>query len=140
VKRTIEILVRAFLVIIAIGAWGLIAVYIYWPAGIEYKIDLLRSLLVASTALVGFTSIFLFKTISEGEKFVRELGISERKMKNLRIFLSWSVITGLLAILAVMFYFISYEISLIIVAWVLFILQLEVFVLPLIFTKIIAFR
>ncbi len=139
-KRTIEILVRAFLVIIAIGAWGLIAVYIYWPAGIEYKIDLLRSLLVASTALVGFTSIFLFKTISEGEKFVRELGISERKMKNLRIFLSWSVITGLLAILAVMFYFISYEISLIIVAWVLFILQLEVFVLPLIFTKIIAFR
>ena len=139
-KRTIEILARAFLVIIAIGAWGLIAVYIYWPAGIEYKIDLLRSLLVASTALVGFTSIFLFKTISEGEKFVRELGISERKMKNLRIFLSWSVITGLLAILAVMFYFISYEISLIIVAWVLFILQLELFVLPLIFTKIIAFR
>ena len=139
-KKTIEILARAFLVIIAIGAWGLIAVYIYWPAGIEYKIDLLRSLLVASTALVGFTSIFLFKTISEGEKFVRELGISERKMKNLRIFLSWSVITGLLAILAVMFYFISYEISLIIVAWVLFILQLELFVLPLIFTKIIAFR
>jgi len=140
VKKAIEILARAFLIIIAVGAWGLIAVYIYWPAGIEYKIDLLRSLLVASTALVGFTSIFLFKTISEGEKFVREPGISEKRMKNLRIFLSWSVITGLLAILAVMFYFISYEISLIIVAWVLFILQLELFVLPLIFTKVIIFR
>ena len=139
-KRTIEILARAFLVIIAIGAWGLIAVYIYWPAGIEYKIDLLRSLLVASTALVGLTTIFLFKTISEGERLVRELSISERKMKNLRIFLSWSVITGFLAILAVMFYFISYEISLIILAWILFILQLEMFVLPLLFTKIIAFR
>ena len=139
-KKTIEILVRAFLVIIAIGAWGLIALYIYWPAGIEYKINLLRSLLVASTALVGFTAIFLFKTISEGERFVRELSISEKKMKNLRIFLSWSVIIGFLAILAVMFYFISYEISLIILAWVLFILQLESFVLPLLFTKIVAFR
>ena len=139
-KKAIEILARAFLVIIAIGAWGLIAVYIYWPAGIEYKIDLLRSLLVASTALMGFTAIFLFKTISGGERFVRELSISEKKMKNLRIFLSWSVIIGFLAILAVMFYFISYEISLIIVAWVLFILQLELFVLPLIFTKVIIFR
>ena len=139
-KKTIEILARAFLVIIAIGAWGLIAVYICWPAGIEYKINLLRSLLVASTALVGFTAIFLLKIISEGERFVRELSISERKMKNLRIFLSWSVITGFLAILAVMFYFISYEISLIILAWILFILQLESFVLPLIFTKIITFR
>ena len=139
-KKTFEILARAFLVIIAIGAWGLIAVYICWPAGIEYKINLLRSLLVASTALVGFTAIFLLKIISEGERFVRELSISERKMKNLRIFLSWSVITGFLAILAVMFYFISYEISLIILAWILFILQLESFVLPLIFTKIITFR
>jgi len=140
VKKAIEILARAFLIIIAVGAWGLIAVYIYWPAGIEYKIDLLRSLLVASTALMGFTAIFLFKTISGGERFVRELSISEKKMKNLRIFLSWSVIIGFLAILAVMFYFISYEISLIIVAWVLFILQLELFVLPLIFTKVIIFR
>ena len=139
-KKTFEILARAFLVIIAIGAWGLIAVYICWPAGIEYKINLLRSLLVASTALVGFTAIFLLKIISEGERFVRELSISERKMKNLRIFLSWSVIIGFLAILAVMFYFISYEISLIILAWILFILQLESFVLPLIFTKIITFR
>ncbi|MBA7541865.1 hypothetical protein ES705_34181 [subsurface metagenome] len=89
---------------------------------------------------MGFTAIFLFKTINEGERFVRELSISEKKMKNLRIFLSWSVIIGFLAILAVMFYFISYEISLIILAWVLFILQLESFVLPLIFTKIISFR
>jgi hypothetical protein len=140
VKKTIEILARAFLIIVAVGAWGLIAMYICWPAGIEYKIDLLRSLLVASTALMGFTAIFLFKTISGGERFIRELSISEKKMKNLRIFLSWSVIIGFLAILAVMFYFISYEISLIILAWVLFILQLESFVLPLIFTKIIAFR
>jgi len=140
VKKTIEISARAFLIIVAVGAWGLIAVYICWPAGIEYKINLLRSLLVASTALMGFTAILLFKTISEGERFVRELSISEKKMKNLRIFLSWSVIIGFLAILAVMFYFISYEISLIILAWVLFILQLESFVLPLIFTKIISFR
>jgi len=140
VKKTIEISARAFLIIVAVGAWGLIAVYICWPAGIEYKINLLRSLLVASTALMGFTAIVLFKTISEGERFVRELSISEKKMKNLRIFLSWSVIIGFLAILAVMFYFISYEISLIILAWVLFILQLESFVLPLIFTKIISFR
>ena len=139
-KRTAEILARALLIIVAVGIWGLIALYIYWPAGIEYKINLLRSLLVASTALMGFIAIFLFKTISEGERFAREKGISEKRMKNLRIFLSWSAITGFLAILAIMFYFISYEMTLIILAWVFFIIQLELFVLPLIFTRIIAFR
>ncbi len=139
-KRTIEVLARALLIIVAVGVWGLIALYIYWPAGIEYKINLLRSLLVASAALMGFIAIFLFKTISEGERFVREQGISEKKMKNLRIFLSWSAIASFLAILVIMFYFISYEMSLIIVAWVQFIIQLELFVLPLIFTRIIAFR
>ena len=139
-KRTTEILARALLIIVAVGIWGLIALYIYWPAGIEYKINLLRSLLVASTALMGFIAIFLFKTISEGERFAREKGISEKRMKNLRIFLSWSAITGFLAILAIMFYFISYEMTLIILAWVFFIIQLELFVLPLIFTRIIAFR
>ena len=139
-KKAIEILLRMLLVLIAIGAWGLIALYIYWPVGIEYKIDLLRSLLIASTALVGFSGIFLIKIIRDGERFVREFGMSEKRVKTLRIFVSWSVIIGFLAILAVMFYFITYEISLIIVAWVFFIVQLELFILPLIFSRILAFR
>ena len=139
-KKTTEILVKAFLIIIAIGARGLIAAYIYWPAEIQYKIDLLRSLLVASVALVGFTTTFLFKTVSEGERFIKEKGISTGRMKNLRIFLSWSVITGFLAILAILFYFVSYEMLLIMLSWVLFVIQLELFVLPFIFTRIIAFR
>ena len=139
-KKAVDILARGFLVLIAIGAWGLIAVYIYWPMGMEYKISLIRSLLIASTALVGFAGIFLIKIVRDGEKFVREFGMSERRIKNLRVFVSWSVIVGFLAILAVMFYFITYEIPLIIVAWVFFIVQLELFILPLIFSKIIIFR
>ena len=140
VKKAIEIFIRMLLVLIAIGAWALIALYIYWPAGIEYKIDLLRSLLIASTALVGFSGIFLIKIIRDGERFVRELGMSEKRIRNLRIFVSWSVIIGFLAILATMFYFLTYELSLIIVAWVFFMVQLELFILPLIFSKILAFR
>jgi len=140
VKKTIEILLRMLLVLIAIGAWGLIALYVYWPAGMEYKISFLRSLLVASTALAGFTAIFLIKIIRDGERFVRELGMSEKRVKNMRIFVSWSVIIGFLTVLAVMFYFITYEISLIMAAWVLFIVQLELFILPLIFSRILAFR
>lgn len=139
-KKAVDILARVFLVLIAIGAWGLIAVYIYWPVGMEYKISLIRSLLIASTALVGFTGIFLIKIVRDGERFVREFGMSERRIKNLRVFVSWSVIVGFLAILAVMFYFITYEIPLIIVAWVLFIVQLELFILPLVFSKIMIFR
>ncbi len=139
-KKAVDILARVFLVLIAIGAWGLFAVYIYWPAGMEYKISLIRSLLIASTVLVGFTGIFLIKIVRDGERFVREFGMSERRIKNLRVCVSWSVIVGFLAVLAVMSYFITYEIPLIIVAWVLFIVQLELFILPLIFSKIIIFR
>ena len=139
-KKSIEILAGILLAVIAVGAWGLIALYVYWPADIECKIGLLRSLLVASTVLMGFISIFLFKIVIDGERFAREKGISENKMKNLRIFLSWSIITGFLAILTIMFYFISYELLLIPLAWVLFILQLQLFVLPLLFARIIAFR
>lgn len=140
VKKAVDVLARFLLVAIAIGAWGLIAVYIYWPVGIEYKISLIRSLLIASTFLVGFSSIFLIKVVRDRERFISEFGMSEKRIKNLRIFVSWSVIVGFLAILAVMFYFISYETSLIIVAWIFFIVQLELFILPLIFSRILAFR
>jgi len=140
VKRAIEILLKTLLVLVALGAWGLIALYIYWPAGMEYKINLLRSLLIASTALVGFTAIFLIKIVREGERLVREFGISEKRMKNLRIFISWSVIIGFVSIVAVMFYFVMYEVFLITVAWVAFVVQLELYILPLIFSRILTFR
>lgn len=139
-KRAIEILLKTLLVLVALGAWGLIALYIYWPAGMEYKINLLRSLLIASTALVGFTAIFLIKIVREGERLVREFGISEKRMKNLRIFISWSVIIGFVSIVAVMFYFVMYEVFLITVAWVAFVVQLELYILPLIFSRILTFR
>ena len=139
-RKAADVLARLFLVLIAIGAWGLIAIYIYWPAGMEYKINLLRSLLIASTALIGFTGIFLIKIVRDGERFVSEFGMSEKRVKNLRVFVSWSAIVGFLSILAVMFYFIMYEIYLIMAAWVFFIVQLELFILPLIFSRILAFR
>jgi len=140
VKKTMDILMKVFLVLILIGAWALIAVFIDWWVGIEHKINLLRSLLIASTALVGFTGIFLTKIIRDNENFVKKIGMSESRMKACRLFLSWSIIIGCLAILAVMFYFIAYEISLIIVAWVFFIVQLELFILPLVFARIVIFR
>lgn len=139
-KKAIEILLRLLLVLVAIGAWGLIALYIYWPAGMEYKVNLLRSLLIASTALVGFSGIFLIKVARDGERLVRELGMSEKRVKNMRIFISWSIIIGFLTVLATMFYFVMYEIYLIMAAWVFFVVQLELFILPLIFSRILAFR
>ena len=139
-KKAVDILARLLLVLIAIGAWGLIAVYVYWPAGIEYKIDLLRSLLIAATALVGFTGIFLIKIVRDRERLVSEFGISEKRIRNLRVFVSWSAIMGFMAILVMMFYFIVYAMPLIIAAWVLFIVQLELFILPLVFSRILVLR
>lgn len=139
-KNTMSILMKILLAFIFIGGWALIAVFINWPLGIEYKISLLRSILIASTALVGFSIIFLIKVIRDYEILVKEFRVSDKRMKNCRIFLSWSIIIGCIAILVVLFYFITYEISLISAAWILFVLQLELFIFPLIFTKIIVFR
>ncbi len=139
-NRAIDILMKVFLVLVAVGALAVLAVFINWPAGLEHKINLLRSLLIAATALLGFTGVFLLKIIRDGEVLVREFGMSERRVNNLRVFISWSGIIGFLAILAVMFYFITYEINLIMVAWILFILQLEFFVFPLIFARVITFH
>jgi hypothetical protein len=139
-KKTIEIFLKVFLVLISLGAWAIIAIFIEWRLGIEYKIALLWSLIIASTALAGFTSLILTKIARDGKNLGEKIGMSERRIKNCRIFLSWSVIIGCLMILAVMFYFITYETSLIIVAWVFFIIQLELFILPLIFSKIFTFR
>ena len=139
-KNTMSILMKILLAFIFIGGWALIAVFINWPLGIEYKISLLRSILIASTALVGFSIIFLIKVIRDYEILVKEFRVSDKRMKNCRIFLSWSIIIGCIAILVVLFYFITYEISLISAAWILFVLQLELFIFPLIFTKVIVFR
>lgn len=139
-KNTMSILMKILLAFIFIGGWALIAVFINWPLGIEYKISLLRSILIASTALVGFSVIFLIKVIRDYEILVKEFRVSDKRMKNCRIFLSWSITIGCIAILVVLFYFITYEISLISAAWILFVLQLELFIFPLIFTKVIVFR
>jgi hypothetical protein len=140
VNKAIDILVKVFLVLVAVGTLALLAAFINWPVGLEHKINLLRSLLIAATALLGFTGVFLIKIIRDGEVLVREFGMSERRVNNLRVFVSWSGVIGFLAILTVMFYFITYEINLIIVAWIFFILQLEFFVLPLIFARVITFH
>ncbi len=139
-KNTMFIFMKILLAFIFVGGWALIVVFIDWPLGIEYKISLLRSLLIASVALVGFSIIYLTKVSRDHEILVRELKVSDKRMKNCRIFVSWSIIVGCIAILAILFYFVTYEISLITVAWITLILQLELFILPLIFTKVIVFR
>ena len=139
-KNTMSILMKILLVFIFIGGWASIAGFINWSLGIEYKINLLRSLLIASTALVGFSVIFLARVLRDYEILIKESGVSEKRMKNCRVFVSWSIIIGCISILAVLFYFITYEISLITVVWILFILQLELLILPLIFARVIVFR
>jgi len=140
VKNTMSILLKILLAFILIGGWALIAVFINWPLGIEYKISLLRSLLIASTALVGFSVILLIKVIWNYEILVKELRVSDKSIRSCRTFLSWSAVIGCIVILVILFYFITYEIFLISSAWILFVLQLELFVFPLIFIKVIVFR
>ena len=139
-KRINSILLVMLSILVAIGSLTVIAVVVDWNAGIAFKIDLLRSLLIVSTVLVGFAGIILFKLAKDSDVFVDKFGISEGRVKNLRIFLSWSIIVGCIAILAVLFYFVTYEISLIICAWITLILQLALFSFPLIFIKVIVFR
>ena len=140
VKKTVDILMNALLVLILVGAWATVAVFMDWWAGIEYKIELLRSLLIANTAMAGFASLLLVKIIRGEEDFIQKFGLSASRLENARIFLSWSVIAGCLAIPAIMLYFVSYEISLVAVAWTLFIIELELFIVPLIFARVIVFR
>lgn len=139
-KRINSILLVMLSILVAMGSLTVIAVVVDWNAGIAFKIDLLRSLLIVSTVLVGFAGIILFKLAKDRDVFIDKFGISEGRVKNLRIFLSWSIIVGCIAILAVLFFFVTYEISLIICAWITLILQLAMFIFPLIFTKVIVFR
>jgi len=139
-KRINSILLVILSILVAMGSLTVIAVVVDWNAGIEFKIDLLRSLLIVSTVLVGFAGIILFKLAKDRDVFIDKFGISEGRVKNLRILLSWSIIVGCIAILAVLFFFVTYEISLIICAWITLILQLAMFIFPLIFTKVIVFR
>jgi len=139
-KRINPILLLILLTTVAIGSLAVIAVFVDWNAGIVFKIDLLRSLLIVSTILVGFAGMILLKLAKDRDVFIDKFGMSERRVKNLRIFLSWSIIVGCIAILAVLFYFVTYEISLIICAWITLILQLAMFIFPLIFSKVIVFR
>ena len=139
-KRINSILLVMLSILVAMGSLTVIAVVVDWNAGIAFKIDLLRSLLIVSTVLVGFAGIILFKLAKDSDVFVDKFGISEGRVKNLRIFLSWSIIVGCIAILAVLFFFVTYEISLIICAWITLIVQLAMFIFPLIFSKVIVFR
>ncbi len=139
-KNTRSILIKIFLAYIFLGGWALIAVFIDWPLGIEYKISLLRSLLIASTILVGFSVIFLTKVIRDYEVLIKDFRVSDKRMKICRIIVSWSVIVGCIAILVILFYFITYEISLISVAWIFFVLQLALLIIPLLFARVIILR
>ena len=129
--------------IIAVVAAGLFACIIFfgdWPIEIVMKVELLQSVLIASLALVGFVIIVLPEIIHDNSGSNGELGMSDIETRKLRVLISQSVTFGCFTILAIMVYFVIYEINTIYVAWIFFLLQLMLFIIPLLFAKIIVLR
>jgi len=129
--------------VIAAVAAGLLAYILFffdWPAEIAMKIELLKSVLLASLALVGFVSIMLIELIHGNEDLTGKLGMSHSKIKKLKVQLCCSIAFGCSAILVIMVYFILFDINIIYVAWILFLLQLLLLILSLLFAKIMVLR
>lgn len=103
------------------------------------KIELLRSVFIASLALVGFVTVIPVRLIRD-EGFSTKLGISDIGIKKLRSSIYRSAALGCLAIVAIVLYFILNEINLFFTAWLLFILQLGLLIFSLKFARVIIFR
>jgi hypothetical protein len=129
--------------VIAVTAAGLFACILFfvdWPVEIMMKVELLRSVLIASLALVGFVSIILIESIRGNGDFTERFGISSKGINKFKGFLGQSIFFGCLAILAILVYFVIYEINTIYMAWIFFLLQLALLIIPLLFAKIIVLR
>ena len=129
------------LVITAVIAGLLVFILVYfdWPAEIVMKLELLQSVLFASLLLVGFVTVILIESIL-GDDFTEKVGISSSAVQKFKVFLGQSISLGCLTTLVIMVYFVIYEMSIFYIAWILFVMQLSLLILPILFTKIAVLR
>ena len=130
----------SIITVVAAGALVFMLVYVTWPIEMAMKVELLRSVLIASLALVGFASVILVELIRGNGGFIVKLGVSDLGIRKLRALLSRSAVLGGLTILAIMVYFVVFEINIFFVAWIFFILQLALLIFPLAFARIMVLR
>jgi hypothetical protein len=136
------VIVNLPLVIAALVAGLLISLltFIDWPAEIAMKAELLRCLLITSLALVGFACIILIGLTGDNDNFSEERGIFGTKISTLRIFICFSMALGGFTSLASIAYFVILHRNLIYLAWTLFIVQLVLLILSLLFIRVITLR
>ena len=128
---------------IAFVAAGLLAYTLFffdWPAEIAMKIELLKSVLIASLTLAGFVSVMLIDLIRSSDGSSGKPGISNSRIKKLRAQLCCSVALGCSAVLVTVVYFIVSGINIIYAAWILFSLQWLLLILSLLFARIMVLR
>ena len=130
----------SIIAVVVAGALVFILVYVSWPVEIAMKVELLRSVLIASLALLGFVGIMLIKLIRGDGDLSVKLGISDIGIAKLRAFIYRSAALGCLTLVAIAVYFITDEVNLFFIAWLFFILQLGLLISPLLFSRIIIFR
>jgi len=130
----------SIITVVAAGALVFMLVYVTWPIEMAMKVELLRSALIASLALVGFASVILVELIRGNGGFIVKLGVSDLGIRKLRALMSRSAVLGGLTILAIMVYFVVFEINIFFVAWIFFILQLALLIFPLAFARIMVLR
>lgn len=138
--RSIIVNLPSVIAVVAAGLFACILFFGDWPVEIMMKVELLRSVLIASLALVGFVIIILLEIIRNNSGSNGELGMSDIRTKKSRVLICQSVTFGCFTILAIMIYFVIYEINIIYVAWIFFILQLALLIIPLLFAKVIVLR
>ena len=127
----------SIITVVVAGGLVLILVYVSWPAEIAMKVELLRSVLVASLALAGFVGIMPIKLIRGDGDLSVKLGISDTGITKLRNFILRSAALGCLTLVAIVVYFITDEVNLFFIAWLFFILQLGLLIFPLILARVI---
>ena len=142
-KAIIRSIITNLSAVIAVVAAGLFACILFfgdWPVEIMMKVELLRSVLIASLALVGFVIVLLLEIIRDNGGSNENLGMSDIGTKKSKVLICQSVTSGCFTILAIMVYFVIYEINIIYIAWIFFILQLVLLIIPLLFAKVIVLR
>ena len=141
-KDIIRLIITNLPVAISVITAGLFACILFfgdWPSEIMMKVELLPSVIITSLALAGF-AIALLGVFRDNNGSNEELGMPNIRAKKSRVLIYQSVTFGCLTILATMVYFVIHAINMIYVAWLLFILQLALLVVPLLFAKIIVLR
>jgi hypothetical protein len=143
IKFIIRFAIANLPLVIAVLVAGLLIsllIFIDWPLEIAMKVELLRCVLITSLTLVGFAYIILIELARGRGDFDKEHLISGARIRPPRIFICFSMVLGSFAILASIVYFVIFDRNVIYLAWILFIMQLVLLILSLIFARIITLR